>query len=448
MTKDSKAKTQEEARELDDFLEALFPINRSLTGEGNRQTLRLLQGIIPLEITEYPSGTSVYDWIIPDEWIIRDAFIKDARGKRLVDYRASNLHIVGYSAPVNQQMNFSELLPHLHYLESNPEAIPYRTCYYQRDWGFCVTETQYRQLEKTLGPLTVCIDSESKPDGTMTVGELQIPGKTDTEYLVSTYCCHPSMANDNLSGLLTTAFLARDLLKGSRPQCSWRFVIVPETIGTIAYLWHNEAVMKKLRGALVVTTCGGPGSLGYKESFLGDHLVDRAARLAFRDRGIDPVCYPFAPDGSDERQYSSPGFRIPAVSITKDKYYEYPQYHTSLDDLEFVNGAQIAQSLVLYRDVISILDRNVTYRSTTPFGEPQLGRRGLYPVTGGAVNQPSAGSSAQVPQDLDAITWLLFLADGNHDLLTTAEESGLVFDILTDAADRLIHAGLLQMVSS
>jgi aminopeptidase-like protein len=369
--------------QIDDYLERLFPISRSLTGDGSRETFHILQEIIPLELTEYPSGTLVYDWTVPDEWAIRDAYIKGPDGERLVDYSECNLHVVGYSIPIKRKMTFSELTPHLHTLRGYPDAVPYRTSYYSRDWGFCVTGAQYERLESISETLEVCIDSEFNPKGSMTVGERRIPGETDEEYLVSTYCCHPSMTNDNLSGLLTAAFLARDLSSGGTPRRSWRFVFAPESIGVIAYLHHNEMAMKRIQGGLVVTTCDGPGPLGYKESYLGNHLIDRIIRLAFRDRGIEPVHYSFVPDGSDERQYSSPGFRIAVATITRDKYYEYPQYHTSLDNLDLVNGAQITESLNLYRDVVNILDQNASYRSTLPYGEPELGRRGLYPSIGG-----------------------------------------------------------------
>ncbi len=439
------AKHREDVGELDTLLKTLFDLNRSLTGEGNRRTFKILQGIIPLKVYEYASGTSVYDWTVPDEWVIRDAYIKGADGKKLIDFGESNLHVVGYSTPVDQKMCFDELAPHLHYLDSNPEAIPYRTRYYERDWGFCLSKRQFQQLKDVSGPLTVFIDSAFKPDGSMMVAELLIPGKTDKEFLVSTYCCHPSMANDNLSGLLTTTYLARDLLSAGMPQHSWRFVFVPETIGAIAYLQHNEAAMKRLLGGLVVTTCGGPGALGYKETFLGDHLVDRAIRLAFRDRKVEPIRYSFVPDGSDERQYSSPGFRIPVASITKDKYYEYPQYHTSLDNLDFVDGSQIAKSLGLYRDVIRILDENLAFKSTEPYGEPQLSKRGLYPSTGGYINQPGTDPLEMIEADIDAMTWLLFLGDGQNDLVTVAERSGLATSRVYDCARQLSKAGLIEL---
>ena len=315
--------------EIDNYLRRLFPIARSLTGDGNRETFRILEEIIPLKTTEYRSRTTVYDWTVPDEWNIKDAYISDSDGKRLVDYRVCNLHVVGYSVPIHRKMSFSQLVPHLHLLDSHDTAIPYRTSYYDRDWGFCVSQAQYSELESTSGLLEVCIDSVFDTSGSMTIAEFCIPGEIEDEYLVSTYCCHPSMANDNLSGLLVTAFLARELFSNGKPRYTWRFIFVPETIGAIAYLWHNQSVLKKVCGGLVVTTCGGIGPFGYKQSFLGNHLVDRAVHLVFRDLKIDPIIYPFVPDGSDERQYrlqdlEFPLELLPKISITNIRNIIHP----------------------------------------------------------------------------------------------------------------------------
>ena len=441
--------SQLEVDELDKLLTLLFPITRSLTGEGNRETLRIAGEVVPLRIIEYPSGTAVYDWTIPDEWSIRDAYVKKNDGTRIVDYQKNNLHVVGYSSPIEGMFTFDELRPHLHVLKENCEGIPYRTAYYKREWGFCVSAAEYRELSSIKEPLEVKIDSDFNSSGSMTLAELVVPGKCSEEYLISTYFCHPSMANDNLSGFLLALFLARGMLRDGPPRKSWRLVFVPETIGAIAYLKHNETVMKEIVAGLVATTCGGPGPLGFKESFIGEHHVDRAVSLAFRDHGIDPLRYRFAPDGSDERQYSSPGFRIPVASITKDKYYEYPQYHTSMDDLSFVNGSQIQESLGLYREVIRILDHNETYLSTNQFGEPQLSRHNLYPVVGGAINQIAKSTAEdRASSDREAIMWNLFFADGNHDLLTIAEKSRISFERISDSADVLVNCGLLSNSSA
>jgi len=440
MDKAQNNESQKEIDEIDHLLNSLFPITRSLTGDGNRETLRILQEIAPLIVSEYPCGSVVYDWVIPPEWRVRDAYIKNVSGERIIDFKKSNLHVVGYSTPVDVQLDFASLRPHLHTIEAEEDVIPYRTSYYKRDWGFCVTRLQYEELEKSEGVLSVKIDSDLDNQGSMTVAELRVPGETEEEYLVSTYLCHPSMANDNLSGLLVTAFLARDILRVGRPKKTWRFVFVPETIGAVAYLHKNEIEMMKLAGGLVITTCGGPGPMGYKETFLGNHTMDRAIRLAFKEALIDPLRYPFVPDGSDERQYSSPGFRIPVATITKDKYYEYPEYHTSSDNLDFVSGSEIAKSLSLYRRVLEILDSNQIFRSTQPFCEPQLGKRGLYPNVGGGINQVG---SRPIP-DVDTLMWILFLADGTHDLISIADKSGLEFTEIDFVARRLRGAGLLD----
>ncbi len=436
-----------EAIEVDQYLDRLFPIPRSLTGNGNRKTLRILQQIVPLKVIEYPSGTSVYDWTIPDEWQIRDAWIADSRGQKLIDWKSCNLHVVGYSESIQKRMLFEELDPKLHYLENNADAIPYRTSYYNRDWGFCVTANQYRALAQVKDQMEVVIDSDFDSGGSMTIGELLISGRRRDELLVSTYICHPSMANDNLSGMLTTAFLARVIMSSGIPEFSWRFIFVPETIGAIAYLKHNEDAMKRITGGFVVTCCGGSGSLGYKETFIGNHIVDRAVRLAFKEQGIEPIRYPFVPDGSDERQYSSPGFRIPVSTITKDKYYEYPQYHTSLDNLDFVNGDQVLQSLSLYLHAVGILDSNRLLRNTVTGGEAHLSAHGLYPTIGGLQNQSTIDeeSDQKRQRQIDIIIWILFLADGTNDLLDMVERTGFKFNEIKEVALLLESKGLVAI---
>ena len=431
--------------EIQEYLERLFPINRSLTGAGNRETLGILQEIAPIDVIEYPSGCEVFDWRIPDEWHISEGWIKSTTGEVLVDFKENNLHVVGYSSPIRRRMVWDDLKEHIHYLEEAPDAIPYRTSYYKRDWGFCVSAEQYRTLASIDGEIEVCIDSSFDADGSMSIGELVIAGKTDQEILVSTYLCHPSMANDNLSGLLASAILARDLLSGPSPRFTWRFVFVPETIGAISYLFHNQDNISNVIGGFVITCCGGAGALGWKPSYRGDHLIDQVIELAFRDLEIRPVVYPFAPDGSDERQYSSPGFRIPVGTITKDKYYEYPQYHTSLDNLDFVNAEQILESLAVYRKATYILENNCTPRSCNPHCEVRLGKHNLYPDLGGAIKQGSAASEGvkTVEASLDAISWILFLADGDADLVTIARTSGIAFDALNAAAKKLAGKGLI-----
>ena len=429
-----------EARAL---LERLFPITRSITGPGVRRSLAILQDYADFKIKEYPSGTRVFDWNIPREWIIRDAYIADREGRRLVDYQANGLHVVSYSTPVDLDMSFDELAPRLHTLPRLPDAIPYRTSYFRENWGFCLTQKQFDALDRN-GRFRVVIDSELKTDGLLTLADAVLPGDSGQEFLISTYCCHPWMANDNQSGVVVATLLNR-WLAAQPHRHSWRFVVIPETIGAITYLAHHPDEMKRLSGGFVLSCCGGPGPLAYKESFLGNHLIDRAVRIAFRDAGIEPWLRPFAPDGSDERQYSSPGFRIPVGTIAKDKYYDYDYYHTSLDDLDFVTGENLHASLSMYAAAIQVIEENRTFCSLMPWGEPQLGKRGLYPQTGGAMKQ-TAGGKSPVEAEVDALTWVMFLADGSMDLLSMAERSGQPFQNLAIAARKLKLQGLLEEI--
>jgi len=427
--------------EIDSYLKRLFPICRSITGPGNRESLKILKEIVPLEIKEYPSGTSVYDWEIPDEWIIRDAWIKDSHGRKIVDFQDSNVHLVSYSEPLNREMTFVALKDHLYYLGNLPEAIPYRTSYYKKNWGFCVTGAQYKFLEQADEPFKVFIDSEFRPDGSLSVGELLIPGETEEEILLSTYICHPSMANDNLSGMVMTAFLARELLKHIPTKYGYRIVWVPETIGAIAYCSYNETSMIKIKQGFIVTCVGGPGKFGYKQSYERSHTINTVIEESFRINGIDDfIIYPFDIHGSDERQYSSQGFRINVASISKDKYYEYPYYHTSLDDLSFIGAENITQSLELYFDVLkrlNELNNGPVYRRREPHCEAMLSKYDLYPATGGAVLPKS------IITELDLRLWLLFLCDGEQPLYVIARRLNIPVSQLEREAKLLEQKGLL-----
>jgi aminopeptidase-like protein len=427
--------------EIDSYLKRLFPICRSITGNGNRESLRILQEIAPFEIKEHPSGTLVYDWVIPDEWIVRDAWIKDAKRRKIVDFQASNLQLVGYSTPIHQKMAFAELKDHLHYRDDLPEAIPYRTAYYERNWGFCVTKAQYEALKQTEGPIEIFIDAEFKQDGSLTIGELLISGETTEEILISTYICHPSMANDNLSGMVMTAFLARELLNRQPSLYGYRIVWVPETIGAIAYSAMNEAAMKRIRQGFVVTCVGGPGKYGYKQSFEPIHAINSAIEDVLRTEGIDDyITYPFDIHGSDERQYSSQGFRINVASITRDRYYEYPYYHTSLDDLRFIDARNIAHSLKLHIDTLERLNEwgnGPLYRNRQPYCERMLSKYDLYPKTGGAILPNSRIT------DIDLRLWLLFLCDGKQPLYMIAKRLGVPLAHIEREAQVLERKGLL-----
>lgn len=423
--------------EIDAYLKRLFPICRSITGKGNRETLKVLQEIAPITIKEYPSGMQAYDWTIPREWNIRDAWIKNSRGEKLVNFQNSNLHVVNYSIPVHKKVAFSELNEHLHWHERLPDAIPYRTSYYRENWGFCVSYNGYRKNFREDDEYEVYIDS-SLEQGSLSIGELLVPGKTDKEYLLSTYFCHPSLANDNLSGTILTAFLARELLKKDL-HFSYRIIFVPETIGAIAYCAQNEAAMKKIDCGFVITTVGGPGKFSHKQSYNKDHMINRIVEDVFRESGVEHITYPFDIHGSDERQYSSIGFRINATSICKDKYYEYDCYHTSRDDLSFISPEAIDQSLELYVKAIDKLDKNILYANMSPHCEIMLSKHDLYPKTGGGLLPTSNTLS-----DLDVLLWLLFYADGKTALYEIAGKLRAPLERVYSAAELLASKGILK----
>lgn len=433
------------AAEASELLARLFPINRSLTGDGVRETLRIVQDLAPeFEIHEYASGTQVYDWTIPDEWKIRDGYIADSTGKRLVDFQKNALHVMGYSSPIDAMMSFDELRPHLHTLPQMPDAIPYRTSYFRRAWGFCLTHAELDAFDPG-ETYRVVIDAELFP-GQLTLADSRLVGEAGKEFLFSTYCCHPWMANDNLSGIVMMTYVHR-LLAARKHRHTYRFVMAPETIGAITYLAHNETAMTKIDGGMIMSCCAGQGKFAYKESYLGDSLIDRAVRVVFRDANRELWHRPFAPDGSDERQYSMPAFRIPMGILAKDKFYDYDFYHTSKDDLSFVTGETLTESLSFYMKVIDVLEENRLLKSKMPYCEPQLGKRGLYPQTGGGMKQGAAGAQSDVEAQVDAITWVMFLADGTMDLLAMSERSGQPFENLVDAAAKLEANDLLVEIA-
>lgn len=426
--------------DINSYLQRLFPLCRSITGEANRESLRILQEIIPLTIHEVPTGTTVFDWKIPDEWVIRDAWIADGGGNRIIDFKKSNLHVVSYSEPVSAKMNWSDLQPHLYLHQDLPNAIPYRTSYYKRDWGFCVTHDQFNRLKNHQGPLSVVIDSELKR-GSLSYGEYLIAGRSAQEILISCYICHPSMANDSLSGVLLTAFLANHIAKIKNRLWSYRIIFVPETIGAITYCALNEVAMKKIELGFVVTTVGGSGKFGYKKSFNPSHPINSMIEDVFDEMGEDFITYPFDIHGSDERQYSSQGFRINVATICRDRYYEYPYYHTSLDDLSFVTAEQISETLEIYARMIGKLESRTIYYNTIPNCEVMLSRHELYPITGGAQRPELGGRS-----ELDLILWLLFLCDGKLDLYSIANMLEVSLVELAPIAQRLADKGILKLL--
>jgi aminopeptidase-like protein len=413
------------------FISELYPICRSITGDGFRETLRWVREHIPLEIHEVPTGTKVFDWTVPKEWNIRDAWVKSENGERVIDFNKSNLHVVNYSVPVRRTMPLVELREHLHTLPDRPDWIPYRTSYYMENWGFCLAHSQLQKLED--GEYEVCIDSRLE-EGSLTYGEYYIPGKRTDETLLSCHACHPSLCNDNLSGVVLVTHLAK-LLSGVSLEYSYRFLFIPGTIGSITWLAHNEDKAPRIRHGLVVACVGDPGKFHYKRSRRCDAEIDRAAVHALRHCGEGFEVLDFSPYGYDERQYCSPGFNLAVGSLTRTPHGRFPQYHTSADDLDFVHPESLAGSLATYLSVFQILENNARYINLNPKCEPQLGKRGLYHAIGGLSHSP---------ENEMAMLWVLNLADGEHSLLDVAERAGVPFDAVKRAADALREHGLLK----
>ena len=413
---------------MHDLATRLFPLCRSITGDGVRETLRQVAERIPLEVTEVPSGTQVLDWTIPDEWNIRDAYVATADGRRVVDFTESNLHVVSYSEPVRTTMTLRELRQFLHVHDENRDWVPYRTSYYSRTWGFCLASRTLDELEDD-ALYEVVVDSTLAP-GSLTYGECFLPGERGDEVLLSTHVCHPSLANDNLSGVALLTELAAVLANRPR-KLSYRMLFVPGTIGSIAWLALNEARLDTVMAGLVVACVGDSGRLTYKRSRRGNALVDRASSHVV-GRGGGRIL-DFVPWGWDERQYNSPGFDLPVGCLTRSLEGEFPEYHSSADDLELIRPERLEQSLHAVLEVLDVLEHDNTLVNLSPKGEPQLGRRGLYRATGGG-----AAEDAQL-----AMLWVLNQSDGSHSLLEIAERSGLPFEAIRGAADRLRGAGLL-----
>jgi aminopeptidase-like protein len=409
----------------------LFPIRRSLTGPGVRATLAAVARHIPLEIHEMPTGAAAFDWTIPREWDLRDAYIVGPSGARVVDLTASSLHVVGYSIPVRARMSLEELRPHLYSLPDRPDRIPYRTSYYADAWGFCLRHDVLESLED--GEYEVVIDSRLD-DGSLTYGEYALAGAMDDEVLVTAHVCHPAQANDNLSGIAVATFLAKAL--GAMPdrRLSYRFLFIPGTIGSLAWLSRNQARLGSIRAGLVLAGVGDSGFPTYKRTRDGDATIDQVVEHVLEARGTPYVIQPFTPWGYDERQFNSPGIALPVGLLMRTPHGTYPEYHTSADDLDFVRADSLADSLAVCQEVMAVLDRDRTYRNLSPMGEPQLGKRGLYESIGGASGRP----------DQLALLWGLNQSDGSKSLLDIAERSGLEFERLVAAGAALAKAGLLD----
>ncbi len=412
------------------MIRELYPICRSITGKGAEETLDRLQASLEIQIRRVPTGTPVFDWTVPKEWNIRDAYVRDSSGRKIIDFQKSNLHVVSYSQPVNKQVPLQELLQHVITLPSHPDWIPYRTSYYTENWGLCAAHNQVRDLPQ--GTYDVFIDATFS-DGHLVYGEYCKPGDLDDEILISTHICHPSLCNDNLSGIALTAMLAK-LVSKFPTRYTYRFLFIPGTIGSITWLSQNREHVHRVKHGLVATCVGDAGPFRYKRSRQGNAVIDRAVLHVLKHCSQNFHESEFSPYGYDERQYCSPGFNLAVGSLTRSSHGQYPQYHTSADDLELVAPINLAQSLEVYARVIHCLEANCTYVSLNPYCEPQLGRRGLYDAIGGN-HAPDTFRMA--------LLWVLNQSDGKHSLLDIAERAEIPFDVIADAASALAGAALL-----
>ena len=420
---------------IQSLLSDLFPICRSLTGDGVRATLRRLSKHVPLDVMEIPSGTRVFDWVVPWEWNIRDAHVKGPSGRKVIDFKKSNLHVVGYSVPIQKTMSLEQLQSKLHSLPDQPSAIPYVTSYYAKDWGFCLSHQERKKLRK--GLYRVWIDSRLAP-GSMTIGESVLRGDSDREILFSTYCCHPSMANNELSGPIVTLLMYRYLAGLPRRHFTYRFYFGPEPIGALAYLSRRGAhLKKKMDAGFVVTCCGDRAPFTYKKVRRPDNVLDRAVLHVLKHRGKPFRVLDFFPTGSDDRQYASPGFNLPVGTLMRSMYGTYPEYHTSLDDCRFVTPESLYESALVYSRVVDALESDREYLNLKPYGEPRLGKYGLYASLGASRVQSRRGR---------ALRYVLNWSDGEHGLIEIAEKLGVPVWDLQPAVQDLIRAKLLRRI--
>ncbi len=422
-------------KELEEYFDRLWPITRSLTGNGNRETLKILSEIIDLEVKEVPSGTECFDWTVPPEWNIKEAWIKNSKGEKIVDFSKSNLHILGYSEPFQGNLNFEELKSHIYTLPDQPDLIPYLTSYYKRRWGFCISHNQFLELDKN-DNYEIYIESSLDDGGSMSIGEAIIKGKSEREILFSTYICHPSLASNELSGPLVSAFIYSKLKEQKELKYTYRFIFVPETIGSIYSLSVNgENWKENLKAGFVITCIGDNGKFTYKKSRRGNSLPDRAVEAILNQTESEFNIVEFFPSGSDERQYCSPGFNLPVGSLMRTMYGKYPEYHTSADNKDFISFEAMEKSVLKYLEIIELLERNEKYINKMPFCEPQLGKRGLY---------PTLGSQKGTEDFVTAMMWILNLTDGTNDLISISVKSKIPISQLIPVIDRLIENGILE----
>ncbi len=410
--------------------ERLYPINRSITGDGVRESLKILQETADFDIKEIPTGHKIFDWTVPKEWNIKGAKLEGKDGV-IADFAETNLRVVGYSNPIDRDMKYGELEPHLH---SHPNAIPYRTSYYKPDWGFCLTDREKKNLD-TKGTYHAEIDSEVK-EGSMTYGEATVHGKSGREFLITTYSCHPSMYNDNVSGMIVWARVLREMQR-MNPNNTYHFFIGPETIGVLSLLQRK----RNFEGALVINCVGKNEDFVLKQSMYKDSEVDRVAEQTLKEMGVNYTTKPFDVNGSDERQLQSPAFRIPTINLTRGDYYGSGWYHSSKDNMNDLKGRPMDRTLEgildtsveVYLNLLMNLDRDHKIYSTNRYGEPQLGKRGLYPTTGGRNETNNLSTLAK---------WIMH-NDGGY-LVDIAERTGNTMKEIEDVYKKLKEGGLLK----
>ena len=417
--------------EMYDFVSELYPYCRSITGNGVRQTLSSVQKHIPVEIHEVPTGTKAFDWEVPREWNINDAYIKNSGGEKIIDFNKLNLHVLNYSISVNKKVSLKELKKHIYTLPDKPDWIPYRTSYYQENWGFCMSYNQLKSLPDDT--YEVYIDS-NLTEGSLTYGEYFIRGREKNEVLISTHICHPSLCNDNLSGITLVTFLSK-ILNPKKLKYSYRFLFIPGTIGSIVWLSKNENNVPRIKHGLVATLLGDDSDFTYKKSRKGNTETDLIVEHYLKSSGKSHRITDFIPYGYDERQYCSPGFNLPVGCLTRNQHGEFPEYHTSADNLDFVKPYRLAESLLAYLEILYIIEYNTTYVNLNPKCEPLLGKRGLYEKIGGT-------NESQMMQL--AALWILNMSDGLNSLLDIAIKSGIEFRLIKKSADALTECDLLK----
>jgi aminopeptidase-like protein len=418
------------------YFDRLWPITRSLTGNGNRKSLEILSEIVDLNLTEVPSGTKCFDWDVPPEWNINEAWVKNSKGKKVIDFLENNLHILGYATPFKGKLSFEELKHHLYTLPDQPDLIPYLTSYYKERWGFCLSHNNLCKLD-TNDTYEVFIDSNLNYKGTMTVGEAVIKGQSDKEIFFSTYICHPSLANNELSGPIVTAFIYNELKKRKNLKYTYRFLFIPETIGSIYSLSVKGNHWKEnLEAGFVVTCIGDRGGFTYKKSRMGNSLPDKVVQTILEQTEENYKIVDFFPSGSDERQYCSPGFNLPVGSLMRTMYGVYTEYHTSADNRDFISFDSMEKSVLKYIEIVDAIEKNEKYTNIFPYCEPQLGKRGLY---------PTLGSQKESQNFVSRMMWVLNLADGENDLIDISQKSKISIKDLIPVIDELIRNGIIKI---